>query len=93
MTDIQKAILGDKDAAERLTAAGVMVPCPWCKSNNIEIDDSFSNSNCYYGICQNCASSGPSGSNEKEAIQNWNTRSPILTPEQINRLEEATHDE
>lgn len=31
MTDIQKAMLGDKEAAERLTEMGEFLPCPWCK--------------------------------------------------------------
>ena len=30
MTDIQKAMLGDKEAAERLTDRGEMLPCPVC---------------------------------------------------------------
>ena len=30
MTDIQKALLGDKETAKRLTDAEVLVPCPWC---------------------------------------------------------------
>lgn len=30
MTDMQKAILGDKEAARRLTNAGVLLPCPLC---------------------------------------------------------------
>ena len=30
MTDTEKALLGDREAAKRLTDAGVLVPCPWC---------------------------------------------------------------
>ena len=30
LTDIQRAMLGDHEAAKRLTDAGVLVPCPWC---------------------------------------------------------------
>ena len=30
MTDIRKAMLGDHEAAKRLTEQGVLVPCPWC---------------------------------------------------------------
>ena len=30
MTDEQKALLGDKEAAKRLTELGALVPCPWC---------------------------------------------------------------
>lgn len=88
LTDTQLALLGDRAAQERITERGELLPCPWCKLDNIEIDDVFSSSNCYYGICLECASSGPSGVSKEKAIRNWNTRSPILTPEQIKRLEE-----
>lgn len=33
MHDIKRALLGDKEAAKRLTDAGVLVPCPHCKGN------------------------------------------------------------
>lgn len=33
MTDIQRAMLGDHDAAARLTEQGVLIPCPWCKGS------------------------------------------------------------
>jgi len=32
MTDEQKALLGDHEAAKRLTDAGVLIPCPFCPS-------------------------------------------------------------
>ena len=30
MDDIKRALLGDHEAAKRLTDAGVLLPCPWC---------------------------------------------------------------
>ena len=30
MTDEKRALLGDHEAAKRLTDAGVLVPCPMC---------------------------------------------------------------
>lgn len=30
LDDIKLAMLGDKEAAERLTEQGVLLPCPWC---------------------------------------------------------------
>lgn len=30
LDDIKRALLGDKEAAKRLTEAGVLLPCPWC---------------------------------------------------------------
>ena len=32
MTDEQKALLGDHEAAKRLTEKGVLLPCPFCGS-------------------------------------------------------------
>ena len=31
LTDIQRAMLGDHEAAARLTEQGALIPCPWCK--------------------------------------------------------------
>ena len=36
MTDIQRAMLGDHDAAERLTDQGVAIPCPSCAGADIK---------------------------------------------------------
>ena len=33
MDDIKLAMLGSKEAARRLTEAGVLLPCPFCKGN------------------------------------------------------------
>ena len=30
MDDARAALLGDHEAAKRLTEAGVLAPCPWC---------------------------------------------------------------
>lgn len=30
MDEIRRALLGDKEAAKRLTEKGVLLPCPWC---------------------------------------------------------------
>ena len=36
LTDIQRAMLGDREAAERLTEQGVLLPCPWCNGDRKE---------------------------------------------------------
>ena len=38
--DIHAAMLGDHEAAKRLTDAGVLLGCPWCKKTPTE-DDLF----------------------------------------------------
>ena len=30
MTDEKRALLGDHEAAKRLTEKGIVLPCPWC---------------------------------------------------------------
>ena len=35
MDDIKLAMLGDKEAAKRLTEAGVLVPCPFCGNDAV----------------------------------------------------------
>ena len=34
MDDIKRALLGDKEAARRLTEAGVLLPCPGCRGED-----------------------------------------------------------
>ena len=35
MDDIKRALLGNKEAAKRLTEAGFLVPCPWCGNDAV----------------------------------------------------------
>lgn len=41
-------------------------------------------------MCLSCGSQTRVCENEKEAIRDWNTRTPILTPEQVKMLEEQS---
>ena len=112
MTDIKRALLGDHEAAKRLTEVGVLLPCPFCPSGGrpeLRVQE------VEYGICGAwvaCAECGSKtnymGTHEliktgtgistpmteksrqrgiNKARLAWNTRAPILTPEQIKRLE------
>ena len=85
MTDERKALLGDKEAAKRLTEKGVLLECcgappvvhnfgalGWavaCGRNGHIHNTSFCDSEC-------------------EARLAWNTRAPILSAEEIERLED-----
>ena len=54
MDDIKLALLGSKDAAKRLTDAGVLLPCPFCgEKPTVEYDDPQQFE--YAIICQKCA--------------------------------------
>ena len=43
MDDVKLALLGDKEAARRLTEAGVLLPCPFCgaDANIVAYDESL----------------------------------------------------
>lgn len=71
MDDIRAALMGDKEAAERLTEAGVLLGCPYCKSNQVRIDykqitvginglDMPVKRYTYSGRCNKCHARGPS---------------------------------
>ena len=38
LTDMQRAMLGDHEAAKRLTEQGVLVPCPMCKGEKAKVE-------------------------------------------------------
>lgn len=85
MTNIQKAMLGDKDAAQILTEQGMTIPCPICKSEYIKYHYVCGE---YWLECSDCGTSCGFKNTLGEAIKSWNTSAPILTPEQMKRLEE-----
>lgn len=111
MTDIQRAMLGDHDAAARLTEQGVLILCPHC-GGEVElkrIGGGYSTGPVtirekWTVVCKNKCHDGPAfesciyqndkgdvcitKNGAKNAIEAWNTRAPLLTLEQIERLEE-----
>ena len=82
---IKRALLGDHEAAKRLTDAGVMVPCLWCHGKHIVLKEF--GLMCF--VCADCAAYGPSRKTENEARLAWNTRAPILSAEEMEMLENA----
>lgn len=91
------AMLGYKAAAERLTSKGDLLTCPVCGR---EVDehgpedwkptwyDPDSGGDPVNYVCE-CGLTFCIGSYDyHETMKEWNTRAPILTPEQIKRLEE-----
>ena len=69
MDDIKLAMLGNKEAAKRLTDAGVLIPCPHCKgSGKVSFKDHKFVGQNFYGdkklvyrvqvICNKCRSRG-----------------------------------
>lgn len=98
MDDITLALLGDSAAAERVTESGKLLRCQCgCEKQQIGIvrsNDLFgergwkamiSCNNCFSCVTRFCKTKEKA---EKEVRLAWNTRTPILTTEQIKRLEE-----
>lgn len=79
LNDTQRALLGDPAAQERITARGELLPCPFYGSSPIVEDNLVFCGSCGMGYEE----LDPGMSKER-----WNTRAPILTPEQVKRLEE-----
>ena len=93
LTDIQRAMLGDHEAATRLTEQGVLIPCPFC-GNAFPMKDESN----LYGFrirCPMCETTfsrdyygtGRGELGQKRTIEAWNTRAPIPSAEEIERLE------
>ena len=86
MTDTQRALLGDREAAKRVTEAGELLPCPWCGGHEI-MKASLPASVWYFCSSDGCEVLGPSADSEHKARVAWNARAPLLTPTQLALLE------
>lgn len=82
MDDIKLALLGSKDAARRLTDAGVLLPCPGCRGEDAKHRAVMA---CVMIECP-CGFMA-AGYDLEEARQIWNTRAPILSAEEMEMLE------
>ena len=82
MDDIKRALLGDKEAARRLTAAGVLIPCPGCRGEDAKHRAVMA---CVMIECP-CGFMA-AGYDLEEARQIWNTRAPILSKIEMEMLE------
>ena len=78
MDDVKRALLGDKEAAKRLTDAGVLVPCPGCGGENAKHRAVMA---CVMIECP-CGFMA-AGDSLEEARKIWNTRAPILSAEEM----------
>lgn len=90
MTDFERAMLGDRSAQERITERGELLPCPFC--GKCPEEKAIVGAGLFYLEC-NCGKETPCYESSKEAIKAWNTRAPLLTPEQIERLEGTINEE
>ena len=70
----RRAMLGDKEAAKRLTEEGVLLPCPFCGGERTEDNTSALKSWVY---CRDCMTGGPDAGSEYKARLAWNTRAAV----------------
>ena len=88
MDDIKLAMLGTGEAAKRLTEQGVLLPCCGAAPNLRR----------FMGLkawAVECSVNGhihntPLCDSEYKARLAWNTRAPILSAEELKKLEETT---
>ena len=76
MDDIKSALLGDHEAAKRLTEKGVLMGCPWCgRVPDVEYDtmESFM----WAVICPECGVYHACCDTEEQARLAWNTRAAV----------------
>ena len=86
---ITRALLGDREAQERLTAEGVLLPC-WRCGGEAELQEIHTGGNPVYAVsCKkhHCGAYGCAHQTKKNAVAYWNTRTPILSAEEMERLE------
>ena len=82
MDDIKLALLGNKEAAKRLTDAGVLLQCPGSRGEDKKHRAVMA---CVMIECP-CGFMA-AGYDLEEARQIWNTRAPILSAEEMEMLE------
>ena len=67
---IRRALLGDREAQQECTKRGIVLPCPFCGSENIVISN--------WGLCrvwcQVCLGKSDDQLSQADAIRKWNTR-------------------
>ena len=86
LDDITLALLGDHEAAKRVTERGELLPCPFCGSNNLVCGKNLDHVTATV-VCKDCANGIGAYCWEREARRAWNTRAPILSAEEMEMLE------
>lgn len=71
MTELERrALMGDREAQEECTRRGIVLPCPFCGSQNIVT----SNWGMFRTWCQDCRGKSDDQLTQIDAIREWNTR-------------------
>ena len=83
--DVKRALLGDHEAAKRLTEAGVLLRCPFCGS--AELGETNGPHTGYWVYCRRCTATGSNAYKAEAARLAWNTRAPVLSERETEMLE------
>ena len=86
--DVRAALLGDHEAAKRLTEKGVLLACPMC--GKASVLHSIDNCKTVYAACPACGLMTRAYKGHEKARLAWNTRAPILSESELKKLEETT---
>lgn len=76
MTDkelIRRALLGDQKAQAQCTEKIILLPCPFCGNNNIDIKYNSALDQMWFQR-EKCHTEGPLANRVKDARKLWNTR-------------------
>lgn len=84
MDDVMAALLGDKEAAKRLTETGVLLPCPMC--GKVGVLHSIDGCQTIYAACPVCGIMTRAYKGHEQARLAWNTRAPILSKREMEML-------
>ena len=87
LTNEKRALMGDREAAKRLTDAGVLLLCPMCRGKARVRSERYYQPNVRRNvICMKCFTSSGWYKTEHEARLAWNTRAAILSAEEMEML-------
>ena len=90
MDEKTRAILGEREAQEAFTARGELLPC-WRCGGKAEVETlSTGGKPIYAVVCERhyCGAYGAARHTKQKAIEEWNTRAPILSAEEMELLDE-----
>ena len=76
--DIRAALLGDHEAAKRLTEQGVLLGCPWCGRVPAECDlTEFWGKMVIFHDCKRAGAMRVNGKTRFDVCLAWNTRAAV----------------
>lgn len=81
MDDIKLAMLGNKEAAKRLTEQGVLLPCPFCGGEPMVEYDTMEPFE-WAVFCGDCGVMPATSEDEQVSLLAWNTRAKIGEPDE-----------